>query len=104
MTDDNENGARETGRARVILRGVLRFSGGDHECRVADLSATGARIMTDIPLSEGEIVGLTIASHGEFPGAVIWSDGQEAGVQFIEGVEGGLRRFGDKAGLLGVKS
>lgn len=104
MMTMNEEDAREKGRARVILRGVLRFAGGEQGCRVADLSATGARITTDMPLKEGEVVGLTIADHGEFPGAVIWVEGSDAGIQFIDGAEGGLRRFGDKADLLGVKT
>ncbi len=93
-------------RSRVILQGQLRAAHGRQTCRIADLSAAGARLMGvgTGRLSEGDIVGLTIPGHAEFPAAIVWVNQDEAGLQFIDGAEGGLRRFGERAELLGVIS
>lgn len=104
MTAMNNARSRKGERATVILKGCVRLADSALFCRIADLSATGGRIVTETPLKAGDVVGLTISKHGEFPAVVAWANRREAGLQFIDGAEGAMRRFGEKAELLGIKS
>ena len=93
---------REAKRSRVLLKGKLRLRGGEFDCVIANASASGVRIRAATSLHEGEVVGLVIDEHPEFPAVVVWQNGVDAGLGFIDGPSGGLRRWGERAQALGL--
>ena len=94
---------RRDRRKRVIFSGEIRLSGRQGACLVADISAAGARVESQLPLCPGDVVGLTVGAHPEFPAAVIWKGTYSAGLAFIDGAAGGLRRWGSRADKLGLR-
>ncbi len=62
---------RRTARRRpVIWRGTLAVGGFRFECRIIDISLTGARLRLDLPLKRGAEAMLT-TPHGESLPAVV---------------------------------
>jgi len=55
------------------------------DCVILDLSEGGAKLMLKQPIAAGKVVTLVADSIGARGARVAWSEGQRAGVQFIEG-------------------
>lgn len=63
---------------------VLNHRGHRHVVRIANLSATGAMIVFQGDLTEGEEVVLQLLDHGSVTGQVRWVRGGRVGVSFVD--------------------
>ena len=86
----------------MLLSGTLKTIDDEWPCRLINASAAGVRVRSDSPLAVGDLVSLLIADHPSFPAAVVWRSGKEIGLAFIDGPFGGLRRWGERARLMGL--
>lgn len=76
-------GRRRSERLTVCLPGKLILLDGEFDCALEDISQTGARIITDAPLHMGRR-GILSCSPLEAVFAVVWTRGQNAGLEFEE--------------------
>ncbi|MFQ5346894.1 MAG: PilZ domain-containing protein [Rhodothalassiaceae bacterium] len=95
---------RRTSRRRpVIWRGTLSVGSFRFECRINDISLTGARLRLDLPLKRGAEVMLT-TPHGEsLPAVVAYHKDQTLAVSFTVTPEEMCHRLGERAShILGL--
>lgn len=76
-------GRRRSERLTVCLPAKLILLDGEFDCALEDISQTGARIITDAPLHMGRR-GILSCSPLESVFAVVWTRGQNAGLEFEE--------------------
>lgn len=76
--------ARRWRRAAVVVPGRINDVGARSLCRVADLSITGARLLTVAPLTPGAAVLVTLPGQEPRAATIMWSDGHAAGCKFAE--------------------
>ena len=69
--------ARRDAPARLVLLA------GEFECALEDISTSGARIITDVPLRTGN-QGILRCSPLDVLFSVCWTEGKSAGLQFDE--------------------
>lgn len=73
-------------RHPLVWSGVIYFDGsvdaGAEPVRLRNISATGALVQSGNPLPEGETVHLDMRASGRHAATVIWSRGDQAGLQF----------------------
>jgi hypothetical protein len=84
---------RSSKRQRTLLEGRIVFNNRFSliECRVRDLSDTGARIMFEHPVTIPPEFELEIPSRELSAWArVMWSNGREHGIRFTEGPQANL--------------
>lgn len=74
--------ARSEDRSQVVVPGRINDLGARSLCRVADLSASGARLETHASLTVGSSVMITLPGQKPRPATVVWSDGFIAGCKF----------------------
>ena len=84
--DDPENRQRHP-RLSVLIGATVSCGGTEIMCDVIDLSAGGAKVRSDKPLTEGAAVVLSMEGVSDFHGTVAWRDGDQAGIQFRAGDE-----------------
>lgn len=73
-------------RERHRQRGAILVVGGRSiMVELADLSAHGAMIVGDEPLTEGQPVVLELLDRGPVRGQVRWAQGGRAGIHFRDG-------------------
>ncbi len=79
---DNRRHKRKSGmwKAHVELGHGYRV-----DCIILDLSDGGAKLMLKQPIAVGRVVTVVADSIGARGARVAWSEGNRAGVQFIEG-------------------
>jgi hypothetical protein len=68
--------------AWITIEGDVR----NHECKVADISATGAKLVSDADVPVGSLLKLSISPHAMVskPCEVVWRRGRQIGVRFIK--------------------
>ncbi len=82
FADDGPHGRRAAPRQRVLLGARLVTIVDEHEVRIRDLSATGARVEGDVPAAGTDVI--VQRGGSEFFGQIMWSDGMRGGIQFDE--------------------
>ncbi len=85
---------REHPRTAVLWTGRLHAGAQGADCRVLNISATGAKIHLLEPIPPAPIVSLRIERFGEFPGDVIWREGEFLGIKFRDDPEDIVQIFG----------
>lgn len=76
--------ARRWRRSAVVVPGRINDVGARSLCRVADLSITGARLLTAGPLAPGAEIIVTLPGQKPRAATIMWSDGHVAGCKFAE--------------------
>ncbi len=76
--------ARRWRRSAVVVPGRIDDVGARSLCRVADLSITGARLLTLAPLTPGTAILVTLPGQEPRAATVMWSDDHTAGCKFAE--------------------
>lgn len=76
--------ARRQDRSAVVVPGRINDVGARSLCRVADLSITGARLLTHTTLAQGASVVVTLPGQTPRDATIVWSDGHVAGCKFAE--------------------
>jgi hypothetical protein len=71
----------------VLLLVKLAVDGREALARITNLSRTGARIETSLPLQQGLLVGIELRSDAAADAIVRWVDGQSAGVEFTAPID-----------------
>ena len=85
---------RDHPRTAVLWAGKLHAGAQGADCRVLNISATGAKIHLLEPLPPVPMVSLRISRFGEFPGDVIWREGKSLGIKFRDDPEDIIQIFG----------
>jgi hypothetical protein len=68
------------------------------ECGVLDLSATGAKLLTDQPLAEGDHVTFVSPRFDPLSAKVAWSADGYLGLQFLDGTDRVMNVISGKTG------
>ena len=76
--------ARREDRSAVVVPGRINDTGARSLCRVADLSATGARLQTHASLTPGTSIMVTLPGQKPRAATIIWADGYIAGCAFAD--------------------
>ena len=87
MASKSENGGQERrrrNRARVSMRATLETARGRFDCRVLDLSPTGACLRLLASIEEREPVTLLLNGTDKASGVVAWRRNTYLGIQFFE--------------------
>ncbi len=71
-------------RKAVLWSASLATARGPVDCRIINISTTGAKLRAAVELRDGEHVTLAIRSLGEFHCTVVWVRDGHIGVQFVE--------------------
>jgi len=82
---------RDADRFRVLMPGTLTILDGVFDCAIEDVSATGARFVSDVPFKTGQ-EGILLCQQLEVLFSVVWTDRKSAGVKFEEEVPLGVIR------------
>lgn len=88
MTDfgkrlDGPRGRRRAERAPVLMAAALHTVGGSRTVSIIDVSSTGARLRSNLPLEPGQDIWLKIPPNDVF-GRVRWVDADLCGIAFDE--------------------
>jgi hypothetical protein len=79
---------RESDRHPLVWNGLIYYAGKhDYEAepvRLRNISVAGALVQSGNPLTEGETVYLDLRSAGRHAATVIWTRGDQSGLQFHE--------------------
>ena len=75
---------RHFARSHVILNGRLRGSGGEQDCVLLDLSASGAMVRLSDPAPNPSHVTLGTEQFGELHGQVVWQMHNVVGLRFAD--------------------
>lgn len=76
--------ARRQARSEVVVPGRINDVGARSLCRVADLSLTGARLLTHTTMTPGVSIAVTLPGQAPRRATVVWADGHTAGCKFAE--------------------
>ncbi len=95
----NEDVSREEGhhhpRTSVLWSGRLLCQGEATNCRILNISLQGAMIRPEKPFKGGPEVILNIDRSGQFAGSIVWQEGEQLGIEFLEEPEHIVRVLGD---------
>jgi hypothetical protein len=80
---DGPGGRRRAERAPVLMAAAMHVVGASRTVSIIDVSSTGARLRTSLPLDLGQIVWLKIPPNDVF-GRVRWMEGDLCGIAFDE--------------------
>ena len=78
---DGPGGRRAAPRATVLLSAAMHAVGTSQTVSVLDVSKTGAKLRTRVPLALDKHVWLKLPPNDVF-GTVVWIDGEQCGVHF----------------------
>ncbi|WP_209347319.1 PilZ domain-containing protein [Pontixanthobacter sp. CEM42] len=90
-SDSIQPDQRAAERFRVLMPGSITLLDGVFNCAIEDISLSGARFITDVPLRKGQ-EGILLCSPLEVLFSVVWTDGNIAGVHFEEEITLGTVR------------
>ncbi len=82
-------------RTAVLWTGRLHAGAQGADCRILNISATGAKIHLLEPLPPAPMVSLRISRFGEFPGDVIWREDSFLGIRFRDDPDDIIQIFGN---------
>ena len=85
LLQDSEGttGARQVTRVQVLWSGVLRSGHRSSECRIVNVSLSGAKAHVSNPSELASPVILTIDRFGEFYCEIVWREGDYLGLKFL---------------------
>jgi len=89
--DQSQANRRTADRFRVLMPGTLTILDGVFDCAIEDVSATGARFISDVPFKQGQ-EGILLCQPLEVLFSVAWTDRKTVGVKFEEEVPVGVIR------------
>ncbi len=78
---DGPGGRRAAPRAPVLMSAAMHALGSSQTVSLLDVSQTGAKLRTRVPLKLDQHVWIKIAPNDVF-GSVVWAEGDECGIQF----------------------
>ena len=85
LLQDSEGttGARRAIRVQVLWSGILRSGHRSSECRIVNVSLSGAKAHVSNPSELASPVVLTIDRFGEFHCEIVWREGDYLGLKFL---------------------
>ncbi len=85
LLQDSEGatGARSATRVQVLWSGILRSGHRSSECRIVNVSLSGAKAHVSNPSELASPVILTIDRFGEFYCEIVWREGDYLGLKFL---------------------
>jgi hypothetical protein len=91
MPDNPRSRSNQRGNLRkaVLWSGTLATAKGSVDCRIINISTSGAKVRSSAELHNGEHVTLAIRNLGEFHSTVVWVREGHFGLHFVEQKEGG---------------
>jgi hypothetical protein len=89
--DQHQSDLRAAERFRVLMPGSITLLDGVFDCAIEDVSHSGARFITDVPLQVGK-EGILACPPLEVLFSVVWTDGKTAGIKFEEEIPVGTIR------------
>ncbi|MGH7035508.1 MAG: ATPase, T2SS/T4P/T4SS family [Stellaceae bacterium] len=86
MPDNHRSRSNQRGNLRkaVLWSGTLATAKGSADCRIINISTTGAKVRASAELHKGEHVTLAIRNLGEFHSTVVWVREGHFGLHFVE--------------------
>ena len=78
---DGPGGRRAAPRATVLMSAAMHAVGASQTVSLLDVSKTGAKLRTRVPLKLDQHVWIKIPPNDVF-GSVVWAEDDECGVQF----------------------
>ncbi|HKT17415.1 MAG TPA: ATPase, T2SS/T4P/T4SS family [Stellaceae bacterium] len=86
MPDNHRSRSNQRGNLRkaVLWSGTLATSQGTVDCRIINISTSGAKVRATAELHKGEHVTLAIRNLGEFHSTVVWVREGHFGLHFVE--------------------
>src|SRR6185312_14024203 len=86
MPDNHRSRSNQRGNLRkaVLWSGTLATAKGSVDCRIINISTSGAKVRATAELHKGEHVTLAIRNLGEFHSTVIWVREGHFGLHFVE--------------------
>ena len=78
---DGPGGRRSAPRATVLMSAAMHAVGGSQTVSLLDVSKTGAKLRTRVPLKLDQHVWIKIPPNDVF-GTVIWAEADECGIHF----------------------
>ena len=80
---DGPGGRRTAERAPLVMSAAMHTIGASRTVNIFDVSNTGARLSTNLPLALNQEVLLCLSETEAF-GTVAWIDGETYGIAFVE--------------------
>ncbi len=80
---EGPGGARRRTRVQVLWSGVLRSGHRSSECRIVNVSLSGAKVHVSNPSELASPVILAIDRFGEFYCEIVWREGDYLGLKFL---------------------
>ncbi|MGH7033723.1 MAG: PilZ domain-containing protein, partial [Stellaceae bacterium] len=86
MPDNHRSRSNQRGNLRkaVLWSGTLATAKGSADCRIINISTSGAKVRASAELHKGEHVTLAIRNLGEFHSTVVWVREGHFGLHFVE--------------------
>jgi hypothetical protein len=78
---DGPGGRRAAPRATVLMSAAMHAVGNSQTVSLLDVSKTGAKLRTRVPLAMDQHVWIKIPPNDVF-GSVVWVDGEQCGIHF----------------------
>lgn len=80
---EDATGARRVTRVQVLWSGILRSGHRSSECRIVNVSLSGAKAHVSNPSDLASPVILAIDRFGEFYCEIVWREGDYLGLKFL---------------------
>ena len=80
---DVPGGRRSAPRAPVLMSAALHTVGASRTVSVVDVSNTGAKLRSRVPMHMSQVVWLKLSRADVFA-KVVWTEGEHCGVEFDE--------------------
>ena len=93
--DVSRDERRRQPRTSVLWSGKLLYQGQSTDCRILNISLSGAKVRLDKPFNGGPEVILKIDRFSQISGSIIWQDGKHLGIEFLGETEHIVRVLGD---------
>jgi hypothetical protein len=84
---------REHARVSVVYSGKIFVGPKEIDCTIFNISAGGAKVYVKSPLEHAAVVTLKIDRFGSFHGRVVWSNGDRAGIKFLDDARSVMERI-----------
>lgn len=86
-------------RTPVLFSGTVHQDTASFDCVIKDISASGAQIITERPISRGSDFILDIDRAGLFSSRMVWRDENRVGMVFLHEPKSVAQRIGNAWGL-----
>ncbi len=93
--DVSRDERRRHPRTSVLWSGRLLCQGEATDCRILNISLQGAMIQPEKPFKGDPEVILHTDRFGQFAGSIVWQEGEQLGIEFLEEPEHIVRILGD---------